>query len=143
MTDLKKTIIEVSAGIIIIDHQVLIAKRPDNKHQGGLWEFPGGKIELNESAQQALRRELLEELNIDVQKEQFFKRVEFDYFKENKLDKRVSLQFFIVSEFTGKPKGLEGQKIKWVSVEHLNDYNFPEANQVVVKALMSLPDFKI
>lgn len=132
--------VNVSAGIIIKGNKVLIAKRPNDKHQGGLWEFPGGKIELGESAEQALSRELLEEINIHVQKTHFFKQVDFDYLVEKKLehqlDKRVSLHFFIVSKFTGEPKGLEGQQIKWVSIERLNDYEFPEANQVVVKALM-------
>jgi 8-oxo-dGTP diphosphatase len=140
---LKQKNVRVSAGIIINGSDVLIAKRPNDKHQGGLWEFPGGKIEKSESAEQALKRELLEELNINVQQEQFFKQVDFDYFLEKTLDKSVSLKFFIVSEFSGEPKGLEGQIIKWVPVEKLGCYDFPDANQLVVEALMSLPDFQI
>ncbi len=122
--------INVAAGIILQGNKVLIAKRPDNKHQGGLWEFPGGKIEGNETSDHALKRELQEELNLIVIKSEFFQKVDFDY-----SDKSVSLLFFVVTEFSGEPQGVEDQEIKWVCIEDLNKYDFPSANQIIVKRL--------
>jgi len=128
--------IKVAAGIVlrqltIQSQQVLIAKRPDDKHQGGLWEFPGGKIEEGESPQQALKRELKEEINILVTQADFFQQVSFDY-----PDKNVILEFYLVTEFAGEPKGMEEQRIKWVSINDLERYHFPAANQEVVNRLL-------
>ena len=127
--------IKVAAGIILRQlpnqkQQVLIAKRPHDKHQGGLWEFPGGKVEPKETSEQALSRELLEEINISVLKSEFFQQIDFDYF-----DKKVSLSFYSISEFSGEPKGLEGQETQWVFVDDLERYDFPPANQEVVAKL--------
>ncbi len=123
-------IIKVVAGIIIKDGQALIAKRPIDKHKGGYWEFPGGKIEAQESPQIALARELTEELNIQVKQSDFFSQVEFHY-----PEKTVLLDFFLVTEFDGEPKGLEGQQICWVPTKDLSNYQFPEANQKIVERL--------
>jgi len=137
-TNMKR--VKVAAGIILKpvtskkfpkpSQQVLIAKRPNEKHQGGLWEFPGGKIEANESPAQALKRELLEEIDITVIQSEFFQQIDFDY-----SDKNVSLLFFIVSEFSGEPKGIEGQETQWVFVNDLSRYEFPLANREIVKRL--------
>jgi len=139
--------IKVAAGIILKSailkpvtsnksseqiQQILIAKRPNNKHQGGLWEFPGGKIETDESPQQALERELREEINISVLKSDFFEQIDFDY-----SDKKVSLLFFLVTEFSGEPKGNEGQEVRWADVSDLNQYEFPLANQEIVESLQA------
>lgn len=132
------TQIKVAAGIILQKSsdqiwQVLIAKRPDDKHQGGLWEFPGGKIEQSESEQAALTRELKEELDISIDQAEHFKQVEFDYG-----DKKVAINFFLIYTYKGKPTGLEGQMIRWVNIDQLNHYNFPQANQSVVDSLINL-----
>lgn len=126
-------IIRVVAAVILRDNQVLIAKRPLDKHKGGYWEFPGGKIEAHETPEAALTRELAEELDIRINQCQSFSEVEFDY-----PEKTVSLKFFLVTEFKGEPQGLEGQAIRWVSVQDLANYQFPEANQSVVEQLMGL-----
>lgn len=126
--------IEVVAGIIVNDfdnpQQVLLAKRPNNKHQGGLWEFPGGKVEQGETHQQSLSRELLEELNIKVVNSQFYYQQLFDY-----EDKLVELNFYWVSEYSGTEEGAEGQPIRWVELAKLDECEFPEANQIIVDKL--------
>lgn len=129
--------IKVAAGIILHTtanniQQVLLAKRPDDKHQGGLWEFPGGKLEPTESAQDALAREIKEELNISIMQPEFFKQVNFDYG-----DKFVCLDFFLIKQFKGQLVGCEGQIVRWVNIELLASYSFPEANQPIVDLLVN------
>jgi 8-oxo-dGTP diphosphatase len=124
------SIIHVAAAIIIQNEKVLIAKRPEGKHKAGYWEFPGGKVEANETAEQALLREIHEELDIEIATCEFFKSIQFDY-----PEKKVRLEFFKVSKFKGTPKGMEGQLIEWVEINKLNNYQFPEANLDIVEKL--------
>lgn len=124
--------VHVAAGIIYRDEKVLLAKRPDHLHQGGLWEFPGGKVEPGEDVSSALKRELHEELAIHVRTAKPFTCIEHDY-----PDKQVRLDFWLVDDFQGDERGCEGQEIEWVSIKDLPDYNFPEANRLVVKKLMA------
>ncbi len=131
------TTVRVAAGIILQSspkniQQVLIAKRPQDKHQGGLWEFPGGKVEPTESAEQALARELKEELNISIGEPVFFKQISFDYG-----DKLVCLDFFQIEQYQGEALGCEGQVIRWVALEQLANYTFPEANWPIVDLLLN------
>ena len=127
--------IEVVAGIIV-DQQsrILLAQRASHQHQGGKWEFSGGKIEAGEDAQQALARELHEELDIVVEPQycQLFSQVSFDY-----PDKQVSLGFYIIKQFTGIPKGVEGQPLAWVTKQHCQAYTLPQANQPVLDKLLT------
>jgi 8-oxo-dGTP diphosphatase len=125
--------IHVVAGIIYspAKDQVLIAKRPDHLHQGGLWEFPGGKVDAGESASAALVRELMEEINIQVLEAEPFHQLSHKY-----PDKAVSLDFWAVNRFAGEPLGLEGQEVRWVNLGSLGDYAFPEANRAVVDLVL-------
>lgn len=123
-------LVEVVAAIILQNDRLLIAKRPVDKPQGGYWEFPGGKIENKETARQALARELMEELNIRVQQADFFMQSTFAY-----PEKKVCIKFYWVEKFTGEPRGLEGQMIRWVDKSQLADYQFPEANHAVLMQL--------
>ena len=124
--------LKVVVGIILQGDKLLIAKRPKEQHQGGLWEFPGGKVEAGESNLDALKRELKEEVNIKVKEAQLFEEIQFDY-----PDKSVHLLFYKVIEFTGDAKGLEGQEVRWVNLSRLNNYSFPEANNEIIKLLLS------
>lgn len=122
--------IQVVAAIILKHDQVLIAQRPSGKHKGGYWEFPGGKIESGESEIAALRRELLEEINIEISAAEGFADICFDY-----PEKSVQLKFFTITDYDGDPIGLEGQQIRWVSRLKLSEYQFPEANLPIVEKL--------
>ncbi len=127
--------INVAVGIIcrrINDtHQFLISYRHPHLHQGGLWEFPGGKIEQGEGLKEALTRELNEELGIKVIQQQPIFEINHNY-----PDKKVCLQICLVNDFTGKEKGLEKQQIKWVSKEKLAEHNFPEANKPIIDYIL-------
>ena len=123
--------VHVAAAIIYNDQgQILIAKRPDHLHQGGLWEFPGGKVEAEETVEAALVRELQEELDITPTACSPFSQISHDY-----ADKSVLLDFWSVTQFSGTAIGKEQQAIVWVSPKELNQYDFPEANVPIVKAL--------
>lgn len=127
--------VHVAAGVIRgADGRVLIAKRPLDKHQGGLWEFPGGKVEDGESAEAALERELAEELGIAVTRSRPLIQVRHDY-----PDKQVLLDVREVLAFTGEPHGAEGQPLAWVAPEALPNYRFPAANRPIITAAR-LPD---
>lgn len=114
--------------------QILIAQRPVHKHQGGLWEFAGGKIDDGETAAQALVRELQEELGITATQYRPLLTVEHHY-----PDKSVRLQIFRVTAFDGEAHGAEGQPTLWVNPQDLENYPFPAANVPIIKAAV-LPD---
>ncbi len=121
----------VAAAVIRrADGAVLIAKRGEEQHQGGLWEFPGGKLEAGESVEQALARELNEELGIRPTAQRPLIQVRHDY-----PDKQVLLDVWEVSAFAGQPHGAEGQPLAWVAPRQLPEYQFPAANQPIVAAV--------
>ena len=123
--------IHVAVGVIKTDEKhVLISKRPQHLHQGGLWEFPGGKVDAGETVQQALARELHEELDVNVRKCEPLIQIPYDYG-----DKHVLLDVFIVNEFTGMPHGKEDQEIRIIHIDELAQYDFPAANRGIVSAL--------
>jgi len=123
----------VVAAAICKDDTVLIAQRAEHLHQGGKWEFPGGKVEDNETATDALRRELQEELGITPTLMEPLIKVRHAY-----PEKHVLLDVWYVSEFTGCAHSREQQQIRWVSVGELERYTFPDANRAIIRAL-SLP----
>jgi len=123
--------VHVAVGVIKNDkQQILVAKRAQHLHQGGLWEFPGGKVEINESASEALHRELYEELNITVEKVRPLIRICHDY-----PDKSVLLDVWVVEKFSGTAQGKQGQPLVWVDVTRLYDYPVPTANKSIIAAL--------
>ncbi|ASF15997.1 8-oxo-dGTP diphosphatase MutT [Shewanella xiamenensis] len=125
--------IHVAVGIILnTDGQILLAKRPEHLHQGGKWEFPGGKVEQNETVTQALIRELKEEVALNVHSSEPFMALSYDY-----PDKQVLLDIHTVSDFTGEAQGLEGQQIVWVDKHELTHYDFPDANKPILAKLLA------
>ncbi len=112
--------------------QVLIARRPDHLHQGGLWEFPGGKVEMGESPRAALARELWEELALRVVRCTALMQVVHAY-----PDKTVQLDVWMVDEIVGTPVGNEGQAVAWVPLNRLSEYPFPAANQDILARLLT------
>ena len=124
--------VHVAVGVIKKDDLIFIAKRHELQHQGGKWEFPGGKVEAGETVTQALARELNEEIGIDVQSSTPFLEIHHDY-----PDKSVHLDIHLVEEFDGEARHLEGQDHKWVAISDLNNYEFPAANVVIIEKLQS------
>ncbi len=128
-------VVHVAVAVILdAERQVLITRRADDAHQGGLWEFPGGKLEPGEALEAALGRELHEELGIQPERSTPLLEVHHDYG-----DKRVLLDIHVVWEFSGQPQGLEGQPMAWVPVGQLRQYEFPAANLPIIDAIESLP----
>ncbi|KLV06341.1 MULTISPECIES: 8-oxo-dGTP diphosphatase MutT [Photobacterium] len=125
----------ISAGIILNDSKdsVFITRRPAKAHKGGFWEFAGGKVEQGETAEQAVIRELHEEVGIEATALEHFMALEHDY-----PEKALKFDFFLVTAFEGEAFGKEGQPGEWVALSNLRDYTFPEANEVVLDKLMGL-----
>src|SRR5688572_26609374 len=125
--------IHVAVGAIINPQsQILVALRLASAHQGGLWEFPGGKVEEGESVHQALVRELKEELGIIISVSHHLISVQHAY-----PEKTVQLDVRWVEHFQGIPQGREGQQVKWVNPHDLSSLEIPAANQPIVTAIQS------
>ena len=116
------------------DGRICLSKRPDNKHQGGRWEFPGGKVEQSEALSAALARELEEELGMAGAASTPCMTIAHQYD-----DLHVTLHFRDVRVWQGEPEGREGQRVQWFLPGELADLHFPAANQPVVNAIQ-LPE---
>lgn len=128
--------LNVAVGVIKNSKgEVLISQRDESAHQGGMWEFPGGKLEKCETVEQALKRELHEELGIEVLASTPLITIKHHYY-----DLFVHLNVHLIDTFQGEARGLEQQPIKWVAISNLNKFSFPDANQAIINRLM-LPDF--
>ena len=133
-------VVHVAVGVIVRnnnvrdDHvreqEIFLTKRLKHAHQGGKWEFPGGKVEENETVAEALSRELKEEVDIEILACIPLIKIEHDYG-----DKKVLLEVFIVDNFLGEPSAQEGQEQSWFPLSALTKLNFPEANKAIIKAL--------
>ena len=126
--------IHVAVGVLIDNrHFLLLARRQKGAHLEGLWEFPGGKVEANESVERALARELEEELGIIVGETAPFMTVSHDYG-----EKHVLLDVHRVLTWTGEPHGAEGQPIAWVDARSLGDFKVPDANAEIMARVAEL-----
>jgi 8-oxo-dGTP diphosphatase len=137
------TVVHVAVGVLINEvGQVLLSKRGDNQHQGGLWEFPGGKVECDESVFDALAREFLEEVDVRILNAQPLLQISHDYGdKQVLLDVWLSRQPRAVSDarvFEGEARGKENQQIIWAEIYNLENYHFPEANKAIITRLKTL-----
>ncbi len=123
--------IHVVAGVLRdAQGNILLAQRPVDKHLGGLWEFPGGKCEANESAIDALARELHEEIGLAKVVSRPLIQVRHDYG-----DKKIFLDVYLVMDWQGEPVGKEGQPLAWVSLNEMEQYDMPAADEPIIKAL--------
>lgn len=109
---------------------VLIAQRPPGKHMAGSWEFPGGKLQTGETPPAALKRELKEELDIDVLAASPVTQCVHDY-----PDRRVLLDLWRISKYVGIPKSMDAQALRWVKLEDLDDVGLLPADKPLVEAL--------
>lgn len=125
-------LIHVAVAVIVRQGRVLIARRPDHVHQGGLLEFPGGKVEFGETVQQALVREIAEETGLQVPEDSLEPviGIRHDYG-----DKRVFLDVWKTTRAQGQPEGREGQPVDWLKPSELADTDFPAANRPIIRAL--------
>lgn len=123
--------VHVAVAVIENDRgDVLIARRADHQHMGGLWEFPGGKVEAGETVLQALQREIREEIALAVSTAEPLLQIPFHY-----PDKQVLLDVWRVTAFAGTPHGCEGQPVRWVPRSELSRFEFPAANRAILTAL--------
>jgi len=124
--------IVVAVGVVTDDKgRILVTRRAADAHQGGLWEFPGGKVESGEGVLEALARELKEELGLTVEASEPLIRIEHDYG-----DKQVALDVHRVTQWRNEPRGLEGQPLAWLLPEALKALEFPEANTAILECLL-------
>lgn len=123
--------VHVAVGVVVDAQQrILVSQRLPHLHLGGLWEFPGGKVEAGESVQQALARELAEELAVQVLNCVPLIEISHDY-----SDKSVLLDVWCVDAFGGEPHGREGQQWQWVDAASLHKLEFPAANKPIIAAI--------
>jgi 8-oxo-dGTP diphosphatase len=113
-----------------VERRVLLARRPRHKPMAGYWEFPGGKLESHEAAEQGLARELREELGIELRRCHRLLDLRHD-----DAERSVALQVFIVDEALGEPQALEGQRLRWVSLGELPRQRLLPADRPIVDAL--------
>ncbi len=123
-----------AAAIIDPEGRVLLTRRHDHLHQGGLWEFPGGKLEPGETVEVALRREIREELDLKLLAHRPLIQVRHHY-----PDRSVLLDVHLVTDYQGEARGMEGQPLAWVEPGELDRYPMPAADRPIVAAL-NLPD---
>jgi len=127
---MENQVIEVSAGLIFRDGKLLITQRHADAHLGGLWEFPGGKREPDETFEQCLGRELREELGVEVVVGESFESVTHAY-----PEKTVRLEFFLCDLATGEPRPIGCAALKWVSRTELKHQEFPSADARLLNKL--------
>ncbi|WP_394172653.1 8-oxo-dGTP diphosphatase MutT [Thalassotalea litorea] len=122
--------VHVAVGVILKNNKVFLTRRHQHQHQGGKWEFPGGKVEDNETVHQALHRELMEEVAIDTLAMRPLMEIAHDY-----EDKSVLLEVFLVDQFNGEPESQEGMEQGWFLLDDLSNLDFPKANDAIVAKL--------
>src|ERR1044071_4751452 len=128
------SVVDVAAGLVFRDGNRLIARRFDDVHLGGLWEFPGGKREPNESFEACLVRELREELGIEVLVGELVESLTHEY-----PEKTVHLKFFRCQWKQHEPQLLGCAAFEWVTPERLKDFNFPAADARLLEILRTTP----
>lgn len=126
--------VEIAVGIIRShDGKIFITQRGESSHLAGFWEFPGGKIELNETPFQALQREIAEEVDIHIREATFLKTIEHEY-----SDYFITIHTYLIEEWDGEPFAAEGQPSRWIDEEDLNADEFPDANRSIIEMLKNL-----
>jgi len=130
---MKIKVVHVAVGVIKQENKFFLTKRLADSHQGGKWEFPGGKVEEDETVHQALYRELKEEVAIEALTCTPLMQISHDYG-----DKKVLLEVFVVEHFSGEATALEGQQSAWYTLAQFEQLNFPAANQAIIDKLQQL-----
>lgn len=126
-------LVHVAVGIIKRGETILIAERPEGTPYAGYWEFPGGKIEQQESGEEALKRELYEELGIVISPATALFEHTYQY-----PDKTVRLEIWLVDQFEGEPYGKEGQKLCFVTLDDIHKFNLLEGNWPILERIKAI-----
>ncbi len=127
--------IDVAAGLLFRHQRLLITQRLPGDHLGGLWEFPGGKREPAETFEECLRRELMEELGVEIAVQELFDSMTYVY-----PDKTVRLNFYRCRLEHHEPRALGCQALAWVKLAQLADYRFPPADEQLLRKLRGSPE---
>ena len=130
-----KVLLVAACALIDPDGRVLIAQRPADKQMGGLWEFPGGKVEPGESPEAALIRELAEELGIVVQEPCL---APFSFASHSYADFHLLMPLYVCRRWQGEPQAKEHTALKWVRPKDLKDYPMPPADVPLIPMLRDL-----
>lgn len=130
-----KTVLVSAVALVDVDGRVLIAKRPEGKSMAGLWEFPGGKVEPGETPEQALVRELKEELGIDTWRSCL---APLTFASHSYDDFHLLMPLFVCRKWQGIPQSRENQALKWVRAQDLKDYPMPSADIPLIPILRDL-----
>ena len=130
-----RILLVVAVALIDSDNRILIAQRPEGKQLAGLWEFPGGKLDPNELPEQALIRELREELGIEV-KDSCLAPLTFASYAYEEF--HLLMPLYVCRRWEGVVRPLEGQALKWVQARDLRHYPMPPADEPLIPALIDL-----
>lgn len=125
------TVIPCGVAIIRNGKEFLIAQRNADDSFGSFWEFPGGKKNSDETFEECVVREVKEETGIDIRVQKKFFEMKREY-----NERIIWLNFFICDYISGQPQALDCQKVVWASLDHLKDFNFPPANELVIDGLI-------
>jgi 8-oxo-dGTP diphosphatase len=126
--------VTVVAAIIERDERFLLTLRPPGTHLAGRWEFPGGKCDATETRAEALKRELLEELDIVAEVGELVQTITHEY------PEKIVQLYFYRCQYVGEPKPMLGQEMRWVSRNELATLDFPEGDAKLIELLSSWSD---
>ncbi|MDJ0600122.1 MAG: 8-oxo-dGTP diphosphatase MutT [Crocosphaera sp.] len=135
MTETTKPLPHKKIGVAVIYNNaglILIDRRQEKGLLGGLWEFPGGKIEPNETVEDCIKREIKEEIDIDIEVGENLVNLDHAY-----THFKVTLYVHLCRYLAGEPKPIECQEIRWVSLEEIDQFPFPKANTKIIEMLKS------
>ena len=130
--------IKVVAGLILQNNKLLICQRPNFKDHPLKWEFPGGKIKNDETNEEALIREINEELSINIINYEELISYNFNY---KDLNKEVFIYFYLVNNFSGKVLNNFHKELKWIEIKDIREYDFLEGDLKIIDHISS-NDFK-
>ncbi|OPF19153.1 DNA mismatch repair protein MutT [Microcystis aeruginosa KW] len=129
---------QIGVAVIRDDRDlILIDRRLAKGLLGGFWEFPGGKIEGNETVQECIKREVLEEIGIEIAVDSHLITIDHTYSHF-----RVNLQVYNCRYLSGQARAIECEEIRWVTIQELDNYTFPAANQEIIRALKDMVNSK-
>ena len=130
-----KIVLVVAVVLVDRDGRILLSQRPSNKSMSGLWEFPGGKVESGELPEEALIRELKEELGIETWGSCL---APLSFASHSYDDFHLLMPVFVCRRWIGEPKPMEGQVLKWVNKNNLKEHSMPAADIPIISVIRDL-----